>query len=354
MAIFDETRVVERLQYFNGQRLFASDLQGIEAFNREMRWLHNHSLHQPGIGNGFTVSGQKGDRQVSIGAGYAIDARGREIVLTQAHLEPVPPVSGEDDGQSVFYDLTVSYPEDDDLEEAETRAGICQDRGVVRLREEPEFCWVRLQRDELGNLKVVNTTLKQQIEGGLRLVVARAEVLNCQLRQPLSIAQRRSARPPRQPYVACGMVTPEPWNDWHVESGSENSTIGLMAEIDTTQAGFLTTPCYSLRIDGPRITVVTSGEVQTPILIISSAAIQNPRPTGFTAEVIVFPVPLTQRSSNTVSHIASLPILLATGAAVIAGGAGENLATGAQTSIFAEALDFAKVHWRVVWLGVED
>lgn len=142
MAIFDETRVVERLQFFNGQRLFASDLQGIEAFNREMRWLHNQSLHQPGIGNGFTVSGQKGDRQVSIGAGYAIDARRREIVLTQAHL--------------------------------------------------------------------------------------------------------------------------------------------------------------------------------------------------------------------TISRIASLPILLVTGAAVIAGGAGENLATGAQTSIFAEALDFAKANWKVAWLGVED
>jgi hypothetical protein len=67
MGILDETRVVERLQFFNGQRLFASDLQVIEAFNREMRWLHNQSLHQPGIGNGFTVSGQKGDRQVSIG-----------------------------------------------------------------------------------------------------------------------------------------------------------------------------------------------------------------------------------------------------------------------------------------------
>jgi hypothetical protein len=354
MGILDETRVVERLQFFNGQRLFASDLQVIEAFNREMRWLHNQSLHQPGIGNGFTVSGQKGDRQVSIGAGYAIDARGREIVLTQPHVEPVPPVAGEDDGQSVFYDLTVSYPEDGDLEEAETRAGICHDRGVVRLREEPGFCWVRLQRDELGNLKVVNATLKQQIEDGLRLVVARAEVLNCQLQQPLSIAQRRSARPPQQPYIACGMVKPEPWNDWQVESGTGKTTIGLTAEVDTTQAGFLTTPCYSLRIDGPRTTVVTDGEVQTPILLISSAAIQHPRPTGFTAEVSVFPVPLMQRSSNTVSSIASLPILLMTGAAVMAGGTGVNLATADQVSSFTEALEFAKANWKVVWLGVED
>jgi len=92
MSLIGTKQFLERNRFFNGQRLFASDLQAVEEFNREMRWLHNQSLHQPGIGNGFTVSGQKGDRQVSIGAGYAIDARGREIVLTQAHLEPVPPV----------------------------------------------------------------------------------------------------------------------------------------------------------------------------------------------------------------------------------------------------------------------
>ena len=92
MEFLKETRFIERLQFFNGQRLFASDLQGVEAFNREMRWLHNKSLHQPGIGNGFAVSGKKGDREVTIGPGYAIDADGREIVLTQDRVEPVPPV----------------------------------------------------------------------------------------------------------------------------------------------------------------------------------------------------------------------------------------------------------------------
>jgi len=41
MSILDETRFIERFQFFNGQRLFASDLQGADDFNREMRWLHN-------------------------------------------------------------------------------------------------------------------------------------------------------------------------------------------------------------------------------------------------------------------------------------------------------------------------
>ncbi len=120
MGILDETSFVERTQFFNGQRLFASDLQYLEAFNRQMRWMHNKSLHQPGIGNGFNVIGEKGDREVKIMPGYAIDALGREIVLTNPHTEPVPPVSGDDEGNAVFYDLTVSYPDDVDLEEAET------------------------------------------------------------------------------------------------------------------------------------------------------------------------------------------------------------------------------------------
>ena len=82
MAFFEQNQFLERLQFFNGQRLFASDLQQLEAFNREMRWLHNQSLHQAGVGNGLEVTGQKGDREVKIMPGYAIDALGREIVLT--------------------------------------------------------------------------------------------------------------------------------------------------------------------------------------------------------------------------------------------------------------------------------
>src|SRR3954454_12726023 len=100
MGILDETAAIERLRFFDGQRLFASDLQGIEAFNREMRWLHNRSLHQPGIGKGFAVTGRRGDREVRIGAGYALDDQGREIVLTIGRTEPVPPVDSEPGGGS--------------------------------------------------------------------------------------------------------------------------------------------------------------------------------------------------------------------------------------------------------------
>src|SRR5918995_6030029 len=108
MDFLNQTRFIERLQFFNGQRLFANDLQGLEAFNREMRWLHNKSLHQPGIGNGFAVSGKKGDREVTIGPGYAIDREGREIVLIRDQIEAVPPTPGETDRTPPFSELRVS------------------------------------------------------------------------------------------------------------------------------------------------------------------------------------------------------------------------------------------------------
>ncbi len=346
MGILDETRSVERLQFFNGQQLFASDLQGIDAFNREMSWLHKRSLHQPGVGNGFAVYANKGDREVTVQPGYAVDSQGREIVLLDTHVEQIPPVSSEPDGQSVFYDLTVAYPEDSDLEKAETRDGICLPRGVVRRREAPVFCWVRLKRDADNNLRVASTKLAQDIQQGLKIVLARAEVLNCQLNQGLSIAQRRNARPAKQPYIACG-TQPADWSPWEIEGGGleeqQKFIIGLLARIETATAGFLTTPCYSARIDGPRPKIFLRSELnlangedkplevredepnlaaredgQDLIIIDGQMYIQDPRPDGFTAYLVVLPF----RGDR-------------------------NLITNPNV------IEWVKQNWRVLWMGIE-
>jgi hypothetical protein len=311
MEFLNQTRFIERLQFFNGQRLFAADLQGLEAFNREMRWLHNQSLHQPGIGNGFAVSGQKGDRQVTIGPGYAIDAAGREIVLTQNQQEPIPPAAGEADGRPARYDLTVSYPPDADLEETELRAGICHPPGVIRLKEEPVFCWIRL--DDNGQPKDPNH--KRDIATGQRLVLARADVLHCQLHHNISIAQRLSARPSKQPYVCCGVTMPA-WKRWTLvepeldrifdPAGSTSLAavnpssllvpvilpVGIQAEIDTSQCSFLTTPCYTARISGPRVQQVTiepdEGQtVEVTVLLDGLVQLVEPVPHKFTVQVLL-------------------------------------------------------------------
>lgn len=305
MTGLKDLRFLERQKFFDGQRLFASDLQELESFHREMRWLHNRSLHQPGIGNGYAITGVKGERIVTVGPGYAIDAEGREIVLLEERVLQVPPVAGEPDGKPATFDLTVAYPSDADLEEAETRASVCTDRGTVRLREEPVFCWVRLQETEAGTFVAVDGRLKADVEQGLRLVIGRVEVLHCRLHSTVSLEQRRSARPSFQPYIACGSHQPESWEVvWYdrdevrqsiaealrqafvVNGQSEISAarllgslilsvlgtgggggdpaptaaivlpFGLRAVVTTGPAGFQTTPGYSVRIDGRRIAAI--------------------------------------------------------------------------------------------------
>ena len=314
MSILDQTRFIERQQFFNGQRLFADDLQTLEAFNREMRWLHNKSLHQPGIGNGFAVSGKKGDREVTIGPGYAIDREGHEIVLIRDQVEAVPPVAGEPDGTPVLYDLTVSYL-DEELEEAETREGICNQRGAVRLREEPVFCWVRLD----ANGQPTQLKDKQAILAGMRLVLARAEVLNCELFQDLSVAERLNARPATLPYVCCGtselnwqplLFAPlDPRETFGSQDGADLIKafsfglgffpfvlpIGLVAKVDTSVCGFLNTPCYSARISGPRFRRfqrnITLNNVPTvaniDFVLEGLVQIVEPKPKSFIANILL-------------------------------------------------------------------
>jgi hypothetical protein len=225
----------------------------LEEFNREMRWLHNRSLHQPGVGNGFAVYGKRGDRQVLIGPGYATDSLGREITLTEQFVDPIPPVAGNQ-GKSIFFDLTVSYPDDSTLEEAERREGICVDRGVVRLREEPVFCWVELAGEQLAPKK---QKLKAELEAGLKIRLARIEVLNCELYSDVSIDQRQNARPPLTPYIFSNTESLDPASVFAGPLTLQNlpeSVLPLLilGNIDTSAAEFLTTPEYRAHFVGGR------------------------------------------------------------------------------------------------------
>jgi hypothetical protein len=247
---------IERLDFFNGQRLFAEDLQTLDGFNRRMRWLHNSSLHDFGIGSGFVVRAERGDREVAIAPGYAIDNEGREIILLLPRVEPVPPVADDGFGNPRFYDLTVHYPRDEDLEEVETRAGICQTHGVVRRQEEPIFCWIELD----SRFKPTNAKHAEQIAKGEKIVLARISVKNCRL-ESLLIANRRNARPDRLPHVACGRTTVGA-TDWRVlnvilDPGAETAafarfvTVGTV--VNTSGAKFAGVPCYNARVAGQRL-----------------------------------------------------------------------------------------------------
>jgi hypothetical protein len=300
MAIYG-TQFLERIQFFNGQRLFASDLQSLEAFNREMRWLHNQSLHQPGVGSGYAVTGNKGDKQVTITPGYALNSLGQEIILTETHVEPIPPVADNGAGASAFYDLTVSYPDDTALKPSETRDGICLPTGVVRLREEPVFCWVQLGDD---GVQPVDQQLKDRIQKGLFIVLARIEVFNCQLKQPVSVIQRRNARPAKQPYIACGKFTPSA-TDWGVEvfpkgaplhkvdpglGGLQFPSVRIFTQVNTSTGGFQATPEYTVRLIGDRPRQDSAAPPNYFLVdgLIDVAPQPAPTPTSFWVDIFPF------------------------------------------------------------------
>jgi len=277
MGLLDKTRRIERLQFFDGMRLFADDLQGLEAFNSEMRKLHNLSLHQPGIGNGFAIYGKRGDREVTIGAGYAIDKDGHEIVLTQERKEPVPPVAGDPkDGSPVVYDLVISYPADELLEEVETRRGICDSHGITRLREEPVFCWVKYVRDENDRL-IPDAKLGAEIESGVRLVLTRVKVQNCQLKEDISLAERRNARPASTPLVACDAFTPTPWEPYWLLD--QDDVIQVLVEIFGTLIGqgqipFETAPTPIP--EGPNVRRARARRAGSPTFFTTVRSLESP------------------------------------------------------------------------------
>ncbi|MEN3330018.1 MAG: hypothetical protein V7638_4825 [Acidobacteriota bacterium] len=256
MPIIGTSRFNERIKFFNGQRLFASDLQDVEQFNREMRWLHNQSLHQAGVASGYAVTGNKDDREVTIEAGYAIDSLGREIVLTQPEVLQIPPVANDGQGNPVYYDLTVSYPSDLLLKETETRDGVCVSRSAVRLREKPVFCWIELvSTSTLFGAQAITegrqaklATLNKQVEDGLRIRLARAEILNCKLNQPLSVAQRRNAKPPPQPFIFANRTD----KNLQWSPRAKDFAIEVTARVDTSAAHFRTPPRYFANVIGPR------------------------------------------------------------------------------------------------------
>jgi hypothetical protein len=291
MTFFQDMRSVERPRFFDGQQLFAQDLDAITAFHQAMREEHNRNLHQAGIGNGFAVSGRRGDREVSVQPGYALNAQGQEIVLVDVHVEPVPPVAAERNGDPVVFDLTVSYPSDRDLEEAETRAGVCLPRGVVRLRERPVFCWVRLARDVTGKLAPVREQDALDIQEARKVVLARAEILDCALSADLSVALRRTARPAQPPHIACE-CTPVVWEPW-VEEGARDA-IGIRTPLVDTRSGrFRVTPCYQARVAGERPLVAEGGgfeSSETFLLFDLTAYVQSPTDTGFECLVPVVAV----------------------------------------------------------------
>lgn len=280
MTPIGSIKFIERVRFFDNERLIAPDLQAIDDFARQMRWLHNRSLHQPGVASGYAVAGGKGDREVTIQPGYAIDSLGREIVLTQPYTQPVPPQAGDGQGGPATFDLTVSWPAA--LAESESRTADCVSAvpGAVRLSEAPVFCWVAAFKPD---------KLRAQTDSGLRIVLARVEVLNCQIKS-LSVAPRMDARPGVHPFVYAAVANPA-WTVRDSRFGIELVQLNgaVAGPVDTSAAGFRTTPGYFVTL-ADDASVTLSGEL---IRLEVSIRIAKPTVKGFEVSLLISDVLLS-------------------------------------------------------------
>ena len=104
---------LDRLNYFNGQRLVADDLRVEQDYHiRVRRWL-NRTLYTPGIAGGLEVQvSMTSPRKVVVSAGVAIDALGREVILVEdTEVDVVGVPSAEADWVFGNY-LTIEYGEE--------------------------------------------------------------------------------------------------------------------------------------------------------------------------------------------------------------------------------------------------
>ena len=102
---------LERLNYFNGQRLQAADFKLEQDYHiRVRRWL-NRSLYTPGIADGLQVYAIDNAPKVRVMPGLAIDMLGREIILLEEQDVDVVGQHNASGACSGPY-LTIRYQED--------------------------------------------------------------------------------------------------------------------------------------------------------------------------------------------------------------------------------------------------
>lgn len=99
--------VTKRMNYFDRQFLRAADFQDEQAYALDRRRRHNRLLHAPGIAEGLQVSANLNDAFVTVAAGAAYDALGREIVLASSEQVDVSAITG---ATATAY-ITIGYGE---------------------------------------------------------------------------------------------------------------------------------------------------------------------------------------------------------------------------------------------------
>ncbi len=153
---------VKRLNYFTHQFLREEDFKDEQAYHVEMRRRHNQLPYGWGIVQGLEVH-KKGEREITISPGTAIDKEGREIVVSSTVTRDL---GSFDRGSHTF--VTVTYGETWEEADHHSAGGV---EGYTRVTESPEFnekrhqppkdgaviTLARVHLDEVGHVRHIDT-----------------------------------------------------------------------------------------------------------------------------------------------------------------------------------------------------
>jgi hypothetical protein len=269
-----EKRKLERVRYWQGQKLRSRDFNDIHAVEEQRRWWHNRALHNAyGIAEGFEVSLTSDQSGVVVKAGLAYDDSGRELILESDQTVRIPYPAGVDQDLILFvrYRQKIQGPRKSDF------AALCCTGTAPKL---VEFVWRKK--------KICRST------DGVPL----AEIVIKKEGTSQPPFTRPSVRSLSRPQLASGSTVPgnTSWALWTEDFASGNSGVflsafairrsglvyGVQTTIDTSAAGFTDSPCYFAWLQGPVFNPQTN-EIGPAVL----TNITNQTLTSFTFRIIL-------------------------------------------------------------------
>ena len=232
-----EKKELERIRYWQGQVLRSRDFRNNQEVEEQRRWWHNRAEHRAfGVSSGLTpvaIGPEENITAVQIMPGLAYDCFGRELILEQPRIIPVPADASLDQFTGSLI-LVMSY--------AATKANahensVCWTPGKTTPAVQVEFFW-RPQESF-------------RFEDGVP--VAKVNY------QPTSIRKldidffRPPPRPKSRPLIATGATIEgkTPWQTQHLASSATETLIEVSVEVNTSSAGFTSVPCYFAWLEGP-------------------------------------------------------------------------------------------------------
>lgn len=261
----------DRPRFFAGQLLTADDLTAAQDVDTGLRHLHHRMLHGWGIASGLAVNGRRTATEVVLGAGYALDSAGRELVVPEPLTVPVPPVAAGPSGGPVPFALVVRWTENQDAVVID-RPGACGAEGAVRRSDAPTVVWLD----------------PEAVRDGYDLVLAEVAVRSCRLAQVPDPTLRRLLNPPPTPYAACGS-TPVGATAWQVRATGGGQQWAVWTDVDTGGAGFGDTPAYLARVLGTRLVDAGLSPTGQPFVLDGTPFVEDPEPGRFRLVVPLVP-----------------------------------------------------------------